>query len=57
MDSALAARLTADDGHRGRVYGSILETIGQIAAFKRQGLKMSEIAERLAHPEIETAAD
>jgi class 3 adenylate cyclase/DNA-binding transcriptional MerR regulator len=30
---------------------TILETIGQIAAFKRQGLKMSEIAERLAHPE------
>ena len=28
MDSALASRLTADNGHRGRVYGSILETIG-----------------------------
>ena len=28
MDSALASRLSADNGHRGRVYGSILETIG-----------------------------
>jgi class 3 adenylate cyclase/DNA-binding transcriptional MerR regulator len=35
---------------------SILEAIGQIAAFKRQGLKMSEIAERLAHPENEVPA-
>lgn len=49
-------RQTSDAPRIGHFPASILETIDQITALKRQGLKMAAIAERLAHPERGTAA-